>query len=43
MAAVCTYLEGEGLVAADWATGNISVMVMLTHQGIREAEEEVQD
>lgn len=45
MAAACTYLEGEGLVTADWATGNTPAMIMLTHQGIRfmEAEEEAQE
>lgn len=44
LAAACTYLEGEGLIAVDWATGNTPSMVTLTHQGIRlmEAEEEEQ-
>ncbi|WP_184740291.1 hypothetical protein WEB32_18440 [Streptomyces netropsis] len=42
LAAACTYLVGEGLIAVDWATGNTPAMVTLTHQGIRlmEAEEE---
>jgi hypothetical protein len=45
MAAACTYLEGEGLVTADWVAGNTPAMVMLTHQGIRlmEAKEEAQN
>ncbi|MFI1254587.1 hypothetical protein ACH4U6_12390 [Streptomyces netropsis] len=42
LAAACTYLVGEGLIAVDWTTGNTPTMVTLTHQGIRlmEAEEE---
>jgi hypothetical protein len=42
LAAACAYLEGEGLIKADWEAGNTPAMVMLTHQGIRfmEAEEE---
>ncbi|MGW3628323.1 hypothetical protein [Streptomyces sp. NPDC000880] len=44
LAAACTYLVGEGLIAVDWSTGNTPSMVTLTHQGIRlmEAEEEDQ-
>lgn len=42
LAAACTYLVGEDLIAVDWTTGNTPAMVTLTHQGIRlmEAKEE---
>lgn len=42
LAAACTYLAGEGLIAVDWEPGNTPATVTLTHEGIRrmEADEE---